>query len=257
MNHAVTHKYCRKCGETKTADEFGPSKHGRDKLQCWCGECRKKSTIDRQRKQAEDKAERKSIFHGGEGMKRCTCCKLVKPITEYGPDKDLYRGVKTSCKKCVLVNRKEKYQRTKEKSKAYTKKWREDNREKRNAAELQKINSDPEYKVFILCRKRISGLLKNQGERAKTSILIGCSKSYLRKHIEAQFQPGMTWENYGRGGWHIDHIYPCSAFDFTKKEDIRQCFHYSNLQPLWESENCSKNNTVEKNQPKPLALSYD
>ncbi len=43
----------------------------------------------------------------------------------------------------------------------------------------------------------------------------------------------MNWENYGKFGWHIDHIIPCDSFDLTKEEEQRRCFHYSNLQPLW------------------------
>lgn len=52
----------------------------------------------------------------------------------------------------------------------------------------------------------------------------------------------MSWDNYGRGGrkWQIDHIKPCAYFDLTKPEDQRKCFHYSNLQPLWQKDNLEK-----------------
>ena len=61
-------------------------------------------------------------------------------------------------------------------------------------------------------------------------------------YIESKFKEGMTWENYGT--WHLDHIYPCSKFDLTKEEEQRICFHYSNLQPLWASQNMSKSNEI-------------
>ncbi len=70
--------------------------------------------------------------------------------------------------------------------------------------------------------------------------LVGCSLDFLRKHIEAQWKEGMSWDNYGRGGWSLDHIFPCSAFDLTKPEHQFQCFNWTNLQPLWEKENISK-----------------
>ena len=54
----------------------------------------------------------------------------------------------------------------------------------------------------------------------------------------------MTWKNYGRNGWHIDHILPCSSFDLTDPEQRRKCFHYTNLQPLWEIDNIRKSDKV-------------
>jgi HNH endonuclease. len=50
----------------------------------------------------------------------------------------------------------------------------------------------------------------------------------------------MSWDNYGRDGWHIDHIRPCASFDLTDPEQQRQCFHYTNLQPLWAADNIRK-----------------
>ena len=70
--------------------------------------------------------------------------------------------------------------------------------------------------------------------------LIGCSKRELVTHIEAQFLPGMTWENYGRGGWEMDHINPCASFDLTDPEQQRNCFHFTNLRPRWAAENQSR-----------------
>ena len=59
-------------------------------------------------------------------------------------------------------------------------------------------------------------------------------------HLEAQFKPGMTWDNYGLKGWHVDHIRPCASFDLRDPEQQRRCFHYTNLQPLWAEENLKK-----------------
>ena len=70
--------------------------------------------------------------------------------------------------------------------------------------------------------------------------LLGCTVSFFMKHIESQWKEGMTWDNYGYRGWHIDHIIPCSAFDLTKEEEQKKCFHYTNQQPLWAEENMKK-----------------
>lgn len=67
--------------------------------------------------------------------------------------------------------------------------------------------------------------------------MVGCSPAFLRKHIEARFQPGMTWENYG-SAWQIDHAKPLKSAR-TKRELLR-LFHYMNLQPLWTPVNLAK-----------------
>ena len=70
--------------------------------------------------------------------------------------------------------------------------------------------------------------------------LLGCSIEVARFHLECQFTKGMSWDNYGYNGWHIDHIRPCASFDLTDSEQQKQCFHYTNLQPLWAEDNLKK-----------------
>jgi hypothetical protein len=71
----------------------------------------------------------------------------------------------------------------------------------------------------------------------KLAGLIGCSKPALVAHIEAQFLPGMSWANYGRNGWELDHIKPCVSFDLTDPNQQAACFNFANLRPRWASEN--------------------
>jgi len=95
-------------------------------------------------------------------------------------------------------------------------------------------------------RMRISCAVKSQGtyKADKTMNLIGCTINDLKNYLEEQFMEGMTWDNYGLYGWHIDHIIPCVSFDFTKEEEQKKCFHYTNLQPLWARENLRKSGKV-------------
>lgn len=53
----------------------------------------------------------------------------------------------------------------------------------------------------------------------------------------------MAWDNYGE--WHIDHRKPCASFDLSK-EEIKRCFHYTNLQPMWAKDNQSKSDSYDK-----------
>ena len=56
----------------------------------------------------------------------------------------------------------------------------------------------------------------------------------------------MTWENWGnkKGEWSIDHKYPLSKVDLTDREQLLRVCHYTNLQPLWASENIMKGNKI-------------
>lgn len=71
----------------------------------------------------------------------------------------------------------------------------------------------------------------------------------LKKHLEKQFQNGMTWKNHTKDGWHIDHIIPCSFFDLSDPEQQKECFNYKNLQPLWAEDNLSKGNNIYESNP--------
>jgi hypothetical protein len=76
--------------------------------------------------------------------------------------------------------------------------------------------------------------------------LLGCSLGFAKLYLESLFKEGMSWDNYGYGNdkWHIDHIIPCALFDFTDIEQQRRCFHYTNLQPLWQPENFKKGKSI-------------
>jgi hypothetical protein len=108
------------------------------------------------------------------------------------------------------------------------------------------------WRISQVCRKRINRALKGQHvpKPSSSEKLIGCSWSQLKLHIEQRFSPGMSWGNYGY--WHIDHILPCDSFDLSNPAELRKCFHFSNLQPLWAAENISKSNKVLRQDLLPL-----
>lgn len=109
-----------------------------------------------------------------------------------------------------------------------------------NARRKKQRKEDPSFAIECRLRTRLSISLHKAGasKSASAAELIGCDVDFLKDYIEARFLPGMTWEN--RRLWHIDHRIPCAAFDLTKPERQRQCFHYSNLQPLWWRDNLIK-----------------
>jgi len=107
--------------------------------------------------------------------------------------------------------------------------------------QMRKRRQNPMWKLVGNLRTRIYQAIRGgRGSKsAKTRELLGCGLPELRYHLEKQFKPGMTWENYGPV-WHADHARPCSSFDLNDPIQLRECFHFSNLQPLFAEENLRK-----------------
>lgn len=82
--------------------------------------------------------------------------------------------------------------------------------------------------------------LKNQQKAGSAVDDLGCTIPELMAHLERRFLPGMTWANWSRHGWHIDHIKPLASFDLTDREQFLAACHYTNLQPLWAVDNLRK-----------------
>lgn len=114
----------------------------------------------------------------------------------------------------------------------------------------KKIGDSPAYKAQIAMRRRFYMAVRNQvydgwsirsGEAVR---LLGCSMAEFVRYVESLWLPGMTWANWSRDGWHIDHIVPLSAFDLTDDVQRRAACHYTNLRPLWAKDNLAKGSKV-------------
>lgn len=136
------------------------------------------------------------------------------------------------------------YGNNKELMLTHDKKYYGENKDRiiRRAVEYNRMRRETNLNCRVLhaLRRRLSNAITRGLKSAKTLELLGCSVDFLRKYLGNKFKEGMSWDNYGLYGWHIDHIIPCSDFDLTKSEEQRKCFHFSNLQPLWAKENLIK-----------------
>ena len=128
------------------------------------------------------------------------------------------------------------YEQT-EKRKAYTKAYRKNRRQ-----------TDPVYKLHKNLSSGFCNWIKGNQKTCRTEQYVGCTYQELLDHLESQFDEGMSWENHGVGDnkWQIDHFKAQSRFDPTIEEEAFKCWHYTNLQPMWSSENISW-----KDKPKP------
>lgn len=268
------YKKCSNCKLELKANTTNFGRHKSGGFQSWCKECKRKDHIknreERNKRNMERYRELNPIEILPEGMKRCATCEEVKPKNEYGKQSKAKDGLRYSCTECrnkeYMSNREHNikrsrkyYRNNKERMAIITKKYREKNREryreshqkyyqenkeaikenvKRN--HYKRMDEDLGYRLLNRCRSRVYSALKAQNtHKAKRTIeLIGCTVPELVKHLENQFTEGMTWDNYGK--WHVDHIKPCALYDFTKEEHQRECFHYTNLQPLWAEDNFRK-----------------
>ena len=141
------------------------------------------------------------------------------------------------------------YQNNKEDFLAKSKVYRQKNKNKIKERFKQRYRSDIQFRIKNILRKRIGEVLKNQKtiKSLKTLEILGCSLRDFKDHLKKQFKDGMSWDNYGLYGWHIDHIIPCASFDMNDIEQQKKCFHYTNMQPLWAKENLSKSDKIIQN----------
>ncbi len=124
--------------------------------------------------------------------------------------------------------------------------WHRQNRDKirdRKREDSRRRMLNPSNRLAGAQRRRIGNLLKGRSKPDSTERLLGCSFKEFIEYVKDQFKPGMSMNNYG-GAWHIDHIIPCSAFDLTKESQIRQCFHFTNMRPLWAKANMRKGKKI-------------
>jgi len=207
--------------------------------------------------------------------KTCSKCREIKHYSCFSKHKSQPDGHTHRCRDCAKLVYQEK---NKDSIEAKNKKiaqnaerrktveYLEARRKRRRASDKRRLaarreydrkrrETDPNYRLLCNLRVRTLKALKNNSKSDSTVGLLGCSIPYARKHLEAQFTDGMSWKNHGVHGWHIDHIIPCDNFCFSDPEQQRQCFHYTNLQPLWAFDNESKGNTLPDNHQPELPIS--
>jgi hypothetical protein len=188
--------------------------------------------------------------------KRCTKCSEVKEFKDFVPQKAGFMGFKAQCKSCDLkydkayqtqTNSRAERDKTAESiqyRKDYISKnkdwWRKYEREYK----YSRRQEDMFFKIKGNLSSRLSDLIQNRGLGQRTVELLGCGKDTFLNHLESQFTEGMTWENYGLKGWHVDHIIPISSYDLTNEDEVKKACHYLNLQPLWWQDNLEKGNKI-------------
>ena len=198
--------------------------------------------------------------------KICIKCEKEKELKEF-------LGKRNQCKSCLndlakirLNNLSEegKERRRIRRNELERKSWKKNiedpefrlkERVKRREYHINRLETDPLYKIKVSYSRRLNKLLKRVKCNKSTNKpyyldKLGCSFEEFKIYLESKFEDWMNWENYGlyngelNYGWDIDHIIPSSTA--KTENDIYHLSHYSNLQPL-----CGKTNRdIKKNKIK-------
>lgn len=217
-------KICSKCRKEKLLTQFYEDKDSRDGYYTFCIECSKKY-------------QRKYYIKNKERIKE-----KVKNYKNNNKDKFklIDKEYREKNKDQAKLYAKKYYKENIEKMKKRSKEWKLNNveRVKLNARKHnRKRRQNITVKLSDAMASNIYDSLKGNKNGRGWETLVGYTLENLRKHLELSFTPKMSWKNYGRHGWNIDHVRPISSFNFKNTEDkeFKECWALNNLQPLWET----------------------
>jgi hypothetical protein len=244
-----TTKTCKKCLIPKERSDYNISSTNKDRLRGTCKACLKvehalwnANNVERIR----ETIKKWDTLHPGVRAERQKKAIKENPAPYKNSQKKWYGKNKSK----VSAYSREYYAKNKEAKAATSHAWYLRNKEK--AIENGR-------KTGAKLRSTLKGSLNNsmsaainrslrQGVKAGRhwEDLVGFSLEQLKKHIEKQFKPGMSWENYGF--WHIDHKVPISVHNYATTEDIdfKNCWRLKNLQPLWAKDNLAKQGRINR-----------
>ena len=211
-------KKCNKCSKEKDFNNFYKKKTSNDGYNNICIECRKEYNKDKKEDIQNYYLENKEQYQ-----------ESSKKYYENNREK-------------IFKNVNEWRLNNKEKVKTSINKWNKNNREYFKKYRQNQWDTNPNFRLRIILGNRLNECLKKSKTNKNSNIiyLLGCTLEECKLHLEKQFLPEMNWENHGKI-WEIDHKIPCSLFDLTKEEKQKECFNFSNLQPLFKTTKIAKN----------------
>lgn len=231
----IPHRICLGCNITKLATDYYLGQGG--KLRSQCKECcstKSETTLDR------------FPVICGVQHRICAKCDIAKPLTDFYNSKSAKLGVTPRCKECTNSDQAQRYAVASEGILARNRQKRRDNPDAfraKDATRNARRRADPLFALEAKIRTHVyHGIKRGAKKGRRTFDLLGYSPDDLKRHLERQFTRGMSWENYGRNGWHVDHILPLAMFNYDTPDspEFKYAWSLSNLRPLWESENASK-----------------
>jgi hypothetical protein len=229
-------KKCTKCSEEKNIELFYYKR-----AECKdCSKAKRKEAYKANPEIQKERSRKRRVEKKDEINLYLKEWRLNNKDKQYKYNKDRWNFKRDEC-----VERNKKYwNENKERLTDRNKEYYEGNKlniiNKNVNYERKRSKEDELYRLTKIYRTRtkIAFKLKGFEKPTRTSDLIGCTPQEFKEYLESKFTEGMTWENRGLKGWHLDHIIPlCSA---KNKEELEKLCHYTNIQPLWWQDNLKK-----------------
>lgn len=188
--------------------------------------------------------------------KICTKCNKEKHIYEYSSQRryckecgrEMCRIYKANNRDKIAEYNKQYKQEHKDELSEYNSNYHQEHKEriyKRHSVNMvkyrknKKENNDDRLKKIDKLKEGVRFYVIG---RNKTNKYLGCSREFFMKWISF-IDPSCSLENYGLGGWCMDHVIPSSKFSL---ENIDKCLHWSNVQPLSISKNSKKHKYLKR-----------
>ncbi len=243
-------KTCTRCLQEKPYDQFHNQKSQKDGKQPHCRACQAVAAAKYRAENKEKIAASKKAYHEANKDKISVRAKSYRTVNseKLRAQKSAYSAATRDKRKAYDAANAEKISK---RDKAYRQKnidritarhaaHKRKNRAEINEYQKKRYREDSLYVLRVTYRTRILDAMRRgkYTKRSKTSHLLGCTCAEFKAHLESLFLPGMTWENRGKYGWHIDHIIPLGTA--STQEDIERLCHYTNTQPLWAEDNHRK-----------------
>lgn len=232
-------KKCSKCQKNKELPDFGSNRSKKDGLNCYCRACAKVKGTEYRIKYSEKVKASSEKYQTKYPEKIKT--RNAEYYTNHLEEARTY-GAEYYIKNRKKCDAKNTRWRTNNPDRVKTNniKYRTEHREQINEYLKNRKKTDPCFKLVCNLRSRLHSAIKNNQKSGSAVKDLGCTVEELRLHLESQFQPGMTWDNWTRDGWHIDHVKALSTFSLTKREEFLKACNYKNLQPLWVEDHVIK-----------------
>ena len=150
-------KLCKGCSTEKASCEFYSHKNATDGLSPKCKECVKARAAKYRRDNPKPRVKRGPRKDGfrllPDGMRKCSKCQDVKPMSNFHKNTQRASGVTSCCKKCVnseakerrnnhyeelLQRRREWRDKNRQRVREVDAKWREENRDKKRLTESRR-----------------------------------------------------------------------------------------------------------------------
>lgn len=229
----MAHKMCSKCKKDKDLSEFNKCSRVKDGRKSQCRECQQK-----------EKAvyDNNNPAHNHEYYITNKDIILHRNKEYVEAHREQSNQIKNNYIKKYPEKRLEQSRRYYANNKHKRKEYVNANRDILNEKKRIYRQTHPQEKIAHNLRTRISSVLSGKSKGGRLFHLVGCNMDFLKSYIELFWEDGMSWSNYGKGigKWSLDHTIPLEVFDLTDEQQQLTAFNYSNMRPMWYSQNAAK-----------------